>query len=209
MLARGAYAGPVSEYHKPALPGPGLFEAQIADDDPALRSEAGARVATLLVRGTNGSDDSALVERVVGLADEHGLDLVAQLWAHFPASTLPGALWRLYVLRSWVLREPRRAAREFEAGKRFAPVDEVVAGVVDPPGPEEVAHLVDCVVRGIVTSDLSDVLDRAAAFARLVGVGRANLREDPPKSTTSAARLVETAEALQEAAHQERSGALR
>ncbi|MGH3423654.1 MAG: hypothetical protein ACRDO8_02930 [Nocardioidaceae bacterium] len=199
----------MSEFDKPALPGPGLFESRAAAEDPAVRSEAGLRVATLLVRGTNGSDDRELVDRVLNLTDEHGLDLVTELWAHFPADSLPGALWRLYVLRAWVRREPARAAREFAAGKRFSPVDEVVAGVVDPPGPDEVAHLVDSVIRGIVTGDLSDILDRAAAFARVVGIGRANLGEDPPNSTESAARLVETATALQNAARHERLGSLR
>lgn len=199
----------MSEFSKPALPGPARFESQLASEDPAVRSEAGMRVATLLVRGTHESDDRELVERVLSLTDEHGLDLVAELWAHSPAESLPGALWRLYVLRTWVRREPSRAAREFAAGKRFSPVDEVVAGVVDPPGPDEVAELVDNVIRGIVTGDLSDVLDRAAAFARLVGVGRANLGEDPPTSTESAARLVHTAVSLQDAAHRERAGSLR
>lgn len=198
----------MGSFKKPALPGADLFESQPGREDPALRTEAGARVAHLLVRGARNDYDQALVERVLNLADEHGLDTVAELWAHAPGDSLPGALWRLYVLRSWVRSEPHRAAREFEAGKQFAPVDEVVAGVVDPPGPQEVAHLVDTVVRGIVTADLADTLDRAAAFARVVGVGRAHLREDPPRSTSSAALLVETGLALQRAAKQERLGAL-
>lgn len=195
-------------HKKPALPGSDLFDAQPGEEDPALRSEAGSRVATLLVRGARNASDHDLVERVLTLADEHGLDTVAALWSSSPADSLSGALWRLYVLRAWVQREPSRAAREFDAGKRFAPVDEVVAGVVDPPGPAEVAHLADTVIRGLVTGDLADTLDRAAAFARIVGIGRAHLHEEPPASTTSGARLVQMASALQSAATQERAGQL-
>lgn len=198
----------MASYKKPALPGVELFEAQPGDEDPASSSEAGARVATLLVRGARDSDDRAVVERFVGLADEHGLDTVAALWSRSPADSLPGVLWRLYALRAWVRREPAQAAREFEAGRRFAPVDEVVAGVVDPPGPAEVAELVDTVVRGAVIGDLADTLDRAAAFARVVGTGRAHLHEDQPASIRSAAKLVETAAQLQGAAAQERLGQL-
>lgn len=191
------------------MPGAELFEAQAGDDDPAARAEAGARVATLLVRGARDSGDRELVDRVLHLADDEGLDALAELWAGAPVDSLPGALWRLYVLRTWVRREPDLAAREFAAGKRFAPVEEVIAGVVDPPGPDEVAELVDTLIRGVVGSDLASTLDRAAAFSRLVGVGRANLADDPPRSTLSAARLVETAQALQQAARQERLGILR
>ncbi|MDN5854685.1 MAG: hypothetical protein L0K86_17915 [Actinomycetia bacterium] len=199
----------MTQFHRPALPGPELFEAQAGEIDPADRIEAGARVATLLVRGARDSDDQALVDRVVHLADEEGLDALAELWSGAPVDSLAGCLWRLYVLRTWVRRQPDLAAREFAAGKQFAPVDEVIAGVVDPPGPAEVAEVVDTLIRGVVGRDLATTLDRAAAFARLVGVGRAHLADDPPDSTQSAARLVETAQVLQHAARQERLGSLR
>ena len=199
----------MTSFHRPALPGPEHFEAQAEESDPADRVEAGARVATLLVRGARDSEDRALVDRVLHLADEEGLDALAELWSGAPVDSLAGCLWRLYVLRTWVRRQPDLAAREFAAGKQFAPVDEVIAGVVDPPGPTEVAELVDTLIRGVVGPDLAATLDRAAAFARLVGVGRAHLADDPPDSTLSAARLVETAQVLQHAARHERLGLLR
>ncbi|MDO9380292.1 MAG: hypothetical protein Q7T56_15700 [Nocardioidaceae bacterium] len=195
-------------YHRPTFPGEDFFDSLPGDEDPALRAAAGARVATLLVRGARTEDDRGLVERVVNLTDQHGLDTLAELWSGAPADSLAGVLWRLYVLRAWVRREPVRAAREFDAGKRFAPVDEVVAGVVDPPGPQEVAHLVDTVVAGVVSGDFADTLDRASAFARLVGVGRAHLSEDPATSVESAARLVGTANVLRDAARAERTSPL-
>ncbi|MFY0406945.1 hypothetical protein [Solicola sp. PLA-1-18] len=195
-------------HHRPAFLGEDFFDSLPGDDDPALRTAAGARVATLIVRGARTDDDQGLVDRVVRLTDEHGLDTLADLWAGSPTDSLSGVLWRLYVLRAWVRREPARASREFDAGRRFAPVDEVVAGVVDPPGPQEVAHLVDTVVAGVVSGDFADTLDRASAFARLVGVGRAHLSEDPPASVESAARLVATADVLRDAARLERAGSL-
>ena len=51
----------------------------------------------------------------------------------------------------------------------------VVAGVADPPGPDELKAMVDEVLRGIAGSDFADVLFRAAAFARVVATGRAAL----------------------------------
>ena len=195
-------------FHRPSLPGDGAFAELPGDEDPALRAEAGARVATLLVRGARDRGDAAVVERVVRLADEQGLDELAELWAQAPADSLAGALWRLYLLRAAVHRDPAKASREFAAGLTAAPVHHVVAGVVDPPGADEVRELTNTVLRGVVVADLAVALERAAAFARVVAVGRAVLAEDPPASTESAARLVTTAEQLEIAAGLERTGHL-
>ncbi len=197
-----------SSFRRPALPGDALFEALPGDQDPAQRAEAGARVAWLLVRGARNSDDVRVVGRLVRLADDHGLEVLAQLWREAPAESLAGVLWRLYLLRTWVHREPSRAAREFDTGREYAPVHEVVAGVGVPPGPDEVCALVDNLLRGLATGDLAVTLDRAAAFARVVATGRAHLPVDRPESTRTAARLVATAEQLELAGRLERSGDL-
>jgi ABC-type tungstate transport system substrate-binding protein len=63
-----------------------------------------------------------------------------------------------------------------------------------------VVHLADLVLRGLVVGDVPVTLERAAAFARVVALGRAHLGGDP----RSAARLVTTAEQLEAAAHLER-----
>lgn len=195
----------MSEHHKPSLPGPAHFEAQAEGADPAETTAAGHRIAALLVRGARTVSDQGLVDRVLHLADEEGLSIIAELWSRAPADTIAGALWRLYVLRTWVYRQPLQAAREYAAGKSYAPVHEVLAGVVDPPGPEEVIRLVDTVVRGIVTSDLDITLDRAASFAHIIGVGRGQLSSGDPHS---GAKLVDMAHHLHHAAELERRGAL-
>jgi len=195
----------MSEFKKPSLPGAALFEAQADGDDPAELAAAGHRIATLLVRGPRNDADQGLVDRVLHLADEEGLGTIAQLWSHAGADSLAGSLWRLYLLRTWVHRQPDQAAREYAAGKAYAPVHEVLAGVVDPPGPGEVIELVDTVVRGIVGDDFDVTLDRAASFAHIVGVGRAQLDNGDPHS---AAKLVDTALHLRRAAELERAAQL-
>lgn len=192
----------MSEFKRPSLPGPALFEAQADGADPAALAAAGHRIATLLVRGPRSDADRGLVDRVLHLADEQGLDDIADLWSHAAPDSLAGVLWRLYLLRTWVHRQPDQAAREYAAGKTYAPVQEVLAGVVDPPGPDEVMALVDAVVRGIVGSDFDVTLDRAASFAHIVGVGRGQLDSGDPHS---GAKLVDTAMHLRRAAELERS----
>jgi len=199
-------------HHRPSLPGAAHFETLPGSVDPAERSEAADRCATLLVRGAHNTEDEAVVSRVVSLADSEGLDTLAELWAGATADSLAGCLWRLYLLRSWVYADPLAAAREFDAGRRHTPVHEAVAGVVDPPGPDEVKTLVDQVLRGVVRGDFADTLYRAAAFARVAAAGRAHIGSvraaSPYESDLSAAKLLTMGEQLEHAARLESHGEL-
>jgi hypothetical protein len=194
------------------MPGAAHFETLPGAEDPAVRSEAADRCATLLVRGAHGTDDEAVVSRVVSLADSEGIETLADLWASSPADSLAGCLWRLYLLRAWVYADPAAAAREFDAGRRHTPVHEAVAGVVEPPGPDEVRQLVDAVLRGVVHGDFADTLYRAAAFARVAAAGRAHIGASnaptPYHSDLSAAKLVTMADQLENAATLELAGEL-
>jgi len=196
--------------HRPALPGEAAFTTRIGDVDPAVRSEAADRCATLLVRGPRDAGDEAVVDRVVHLADNEGLDAIAELWSTAPPDSLAGCLWRLYLIRSWVYADPVAAAHEFDLGRRHLPVQEAVAGVTDPPGPEDVQRLADTVLRGVRVGDFADTLFRAAAFARVAAVGRAH-RDHAGGSydrDVSAARLLTMAEQLEAAGRLELAGRL-
>ena len=193
---------------RPIMPGNKLFESLPGAADPATVTEAAHRTAELLVRGVRKSEDAEVHARVVKLADEYGLDELAELWSDSPADSLPGALWRLYVLRSWVHANADEVSREFRIGREYAEVHAVVAGVAEPPGPAEVRDMVDAVLRGVATGDFATTLDRAAAFARIIATGRAHLADDGYDQVLSAAKLVETADQLQTAARSERAGQL-
>lgn len=194
------------------MPGAARFDTLPGEADPAVRSEAADRCATLLVRGAHDTDDDEMISRVVSLADSEGLETLADLWASSPADSLAGCLWRLYLLRSWVYADPAGAAREFDAGRAHTPVHEVVAGVVEPPGPDEVRQLVDLVLRGVVQGDFADTLYRAAAFARVAAAGRAHIGASqaatPYQSDLSAAKLLTMAGQLELAAKRETQGDL-
>jgi hypothetical protein len=181
-------------------PGAEFFADILGGDDPARVSEAADRAANLLVRGVRGSEDPAVAERVLHLADTEGIETIAEVWSGSPADSLAGCLWRLFVLRSWVYADPTQVAREYDAGRHTAQVAQVLAGVADPPGPEELRTMVDEVLRGIAGSDFADVLFRAAAFARVVATGRAALDEagDPEIQ-----RMLLLAEQLEAAGHEE------
>ena len=188
------------QHHRPMKPGAGFFAEILGGQDPALVSEAADRAANLLVRGAGGSDDPAVAERVLHLAETEGIETIAEVWSGSPADSLAGCLWRLFVLRSWVYADPTAVAREYDAGRRTAQVAQVVAGVADPPGPEELKTMVDEVLRGIAAGEFADVLFRAAAFARVVATGRATLEDT---SEVEVARMLLLAEQLEAAGHVE------
>lgn len=176
-------------------PGERFLEAVAGGVDPVEVREAADRAATLLVRGARTSDDPGIAERLLHLADTEGIESIAEVWAGSPADTLAGCLWRLYLLRSWVYADPVGVAREYDAGRSRARVAEVVAGVANPPGPDELKTMIDGVLRGIAYGDFADVLLRAAAFARVVAFGR--------EETPTAVRMLGLSEELEAAGHAE------
>ena len=192
------------------IPGDAFFDAIEGAADPALVAELAERTAELLVRGAQESDDAHLAERVVHVAEDEGLEALAELWAAALPSSTAGSLWRLYLLREWVHAQPVEAARQFDAGRHVAQGDHVVAGVAEPPGPEELRLMADAVLRGIAHSEFADVLLRAAAFARVVAEGRADrstagrLGADLPGQ--QAAPMQELADQLEQAARLELAG---
>ncbi len=186
-------------HHRPMTPGDRFFEAIEAGADPAAVAEAADRAATIIVRGARTADQEAIGERLLHLAETEGIETIAELWSGAPADSLAGCLWRLYLLRQWVYADPVAVARQFDAGRAHAEVASTVAGVADPPGPDELKTMVDHVLRGIAVSEFADVLFRAAAFARVVATGRAVL-EVP---AAEASRMQTLADQLERAARLE------
>lgn len=181
-------------HRRPALLSPGSFDS-IADAglDPAVLTQVAHETAAALLRVGRESDDPAVTRRLIELVEEVGLTTIAQLWADHPARSLPGALWRLYVLREWVVRDPAGASRDYTEGVRFADVAGVVAGAASPPGPDEMRDLADAILRGVFDGDVAVALHRAAAFCRVVSAGRASSGAGPeagagPDSGASQAR---------------------
>src|SRR6476659_15124 len=98
---------------RPALLGKVALETFGGAPDPAALAEAAHATASLLVESGRATSDEVARARLVALVDEVGLDTIADLWAQRPPRSLPGALWRLYVLREWVQRDAVAAALDF------------------------------------------------------------------------------------------------
>ena len=204
---------PTRPPRRPALFGPAAMDAAVGGCDPALRAEAAHLTADALLQHGRATRDPDETRRLVALADVHGLDEVALLWADRPADTLPGTLWRIYALRAGVRQDPAGMARAYQAGRVRAQVHEVVAGAADPPGPEQLCDLADAILTGVFSGDLGVALERAAAFCRVLATGTAllaDLEVDPVahRCTRRAADLTGTAGQLEHAARLWRLDAL-
>ncbi|MFK5582404.1 MULTISPECIES: hypothetical protein [unclassified Serinicoccus] len=190
---------PRRRFHRPTLRPPEALEGAADEVDPLEVAEAAHRTAEMVVaRGREAADDGRLAAKLVGLVEEVGLATVAQLWSDRPARSLPGALWRLYLLHEWVLRQPEEVGRQFETGAGHAEVYRAIAGVAEPPDPESLRRLTDQILRGVFNGDLAIALERASAFCHVMAVGLADpAGEDIPREqVTRAARLRDTADDL-------------
>ena len=137
------------------------------DLEPFAREElAAATAAAVITHGRSGGGS------MVDLADRVGLDTLAELWRTEQPSSLPGALWALYLLRRWCQSNGDEVTRLWRAGRPYAPADEVVAGVSDDADPAAMAQLADAVLRGAYHGDFDVALERAAAFFRVIASGR-------------------------------------
>ncbi len=162
-------------HHRPAFMSPSAMEAHGGAYDPTEEIHAAHETASALVHAGRAAADPELTTRLVAIVDDIGLSTLAELWSQRPARSLPGALWRLYVLREWVRRAPEEASREYAAGMRFTTPDHAVAGAAEPPGPVEMGRVIDEILRGVFEGDLAVALERAAAFCRVVSAGRADV----------------------------------
>nr|WP_306270225.1 hypothetical protein [Ornithinimicrobium sp. HY1793] len=193
--------GPV-RFHKPIPLPPDSIDATTPAPDQLEAAEMAHRSAAVLVDRGRASDDPELLQRLMDLPRTVGLQTLAEVWSARPARTLPGALWRLYVLDEWVQRAPEVVAEAFTAGASRAEVYRVISGVVEPPRPEDLRELTHQILSGVYEGDLDVALERAAAFCHVTATGLAVLHEDDGESSRSeqlrrAARLQETATDLQ------------
>lgn len=191
---------------RPSYQEPAALEALGERSDPIAELHAAHETAAVLLHAGQAADDPAVTRRLVALVDEIGLPTLADLWAGRPAHSLPGALYRLYLLREWMTRNPDAVAREYAAGIRHAEPNHAVAGI-EPPGPNEVKRVADEILRGAFTGDFAMALDRAAAFCSVAVQGRAELAR---RSTdlASAGRLQHLGRDLTACARLWREGAL-
>lgn len=175
------------QFHRPARLDPEVAEAIEGGEDPAVASELAHRTAQALVGGFPEPDDARgpepiTREGVVAVVAAHGVDAVAELWADSPATTLPGALWRLFLVREWLRRDPELIARRYAAvvdltGAGPEVLARLEAALVEArpvPSPERLRAALDGALDGAQGADapgLAPLLAATADFLRALAAG--------------------------------------
>ncbi len=151
------------------------YPAELMMDPADVSAIAHATASALLSRGQS-TRDTKVREELVRFSDENGLDTLAELWSQAHPLTLPGALWRLFLVRAVVQHNPEGASHLFQRGIDNLPtIDAVVAGAPDSVSSEDFSRVLDDILRGAFQGDLAHALDRAAAVATAVSAGAISL----------------------------------
>lgn len=167
------------DFHKPVRRPAEVFDRFYSGEDPGEVLRVAHSTAQALLARARRDTTGQVVDRLVAFTDEHGLDDIAELWSRSLATSLPGALWRLYLLQRMIHDDAPTAALLYERGRTaLDSADPLVAGAPVPAGPEELVALVDTILRGLFEGDFAVALDRAAAFCRVEASGATHLADD-------------------------------
>lgn len=199
---------------------PAQLDAMLVDQlsggvDPQELSNMSHTTAASLLDRVHHTQDAEVVSRVLTLVEREGVDLVAELWSSADAESLPGILWRLYMLRTWMRRNREQISRLWRVGEPVATAASAIAGVDQAPTEQDIAITADSILSGAFTGDFAVALDRASAFCSVIATGlvaEAKHRAQQEHTAASIAgpdarHLLKTAKSLANTAKEFRAGA--
>lgn len=167
------------QFHRPVRRPPVAFDNIVGEADPAEQSRVAHATASALLERARSDESGVVTERLLAFASEHGIDEIAELWSHAPARSLPGALWRLYLLQIAIRSDASLTALLYERGRvELHTADAAIAGAPAPADPGELVDLVDAILRGVFRGDFSVALERAAAYCRVQASGATHTADD-------------------------------
>ena len=205
------------DFHKPTQYSGDKFDTFEGGEDPAQIMRVAHDTANALLSRARATDDTEVIERLVAYTDANGIDALAELWARSSPRSLPGALWRIYLIRVLIRQDATGTSFLFQRGLDMLPtIDALVAGAPMPTGPDEITALADQILRGLFRGDFAVALDRAASFSRILAAGCTSAADDadptnPERATeltTRADRLAQTADEFAGCARLYRAGSL-
>lgn len=200
---------------RPAMLDAARAEAIVGDEDPASLAAVAHTAAWALMGVGDETFTDEDVARLRKTVRTRGVDTIAHVWSRSPEFTLPGALWRLYLLHEWYHRDPHLVEARYADGSRAPIIQGLEAPVALRP-----LHLimdeVDALLRGDLTDDdLEDVLAQASRAMRVLAAGEAGALwiEDPTdplahRVTMRHSALLATADELDTAAREASVGTL-
>lgn len=208
--------GMVAKFSRPINLPASQFEYLPGGDDPSQQHAVAETTAWALLHRVRTHPEPKIVARILQHAATSGVDDMAQLWQYASPKSLPGVLWRLYLLRRAAQINSKQIADFYRAGMHDYSVESVVAGVSNPATPESVVSVCEQILSGIFVGDFAVALDRAWGYCRVVAIGAAHLatqreQDDPAHAqllTKRSARYLQISQELAAAAAAWRNGTL-
>lgn len=160
--------------------------------DPQQLDEMAHATAQALLDRVRASKDPELVQRVLTLVDREGVGIIAELWAKSMPDTLPGTLWRLYALRTWMRRNGSSLPRLWTLGEPTEGAASAITGIEEYPTADDIAVTADSILAGAFTGDFAVALDRASVFVTVItrGIMRQRHLKEPDRTVRN---LLQTA----------------
>ena len=173
------------QFHRPARLDPEAAEQIEGSTDTAVASELAHRAAQALIGGfpgTDSDDDPITRSGVVSAVATNGVDDIAELWADSPATTLPGTLWRLFLVREWIRRDPELVTRRYATVVDLTGADTAATARLEAalgearavPAPADLRERLDAVLAGGVEDSVTEIaplLTATADFLRALAAG--------------------------------------
>ena len=216
------------QFHRPARLDPEAAEQIEGSTDTAVASELAHRAAQALIGGFPGTeteDDPITRSGVVAAVAANGIDDIAELWADSPATTLPGTLWRLFLVREWIRRDPELVARRYATVIDLTGADDATSARLESalgearpaPSPTDLRERLDAVLAGSVEGSVTEIaplLSATAGFLRALAAGsnpvwiEDDTDELADRVTRRDSALLATADELTDAARRASAGLL-
>ncbi|UYO97902.1 DNA-directed RNA polymerase subunit beta [Microbacterium sp. M28] len=183
----------MSEFRRPVRRPSASFDNIAGTSGAAEKARIAHATASALIARARADESGESTERLIAFTADHGIDEIAELWSAAPAVSLPGALWRLYLLQLAIHNDPQTVALLYERGRvELATVDTLVAGAPAPASPEELVVVIDEILRGAFRGDFAIALERAAAFCRVHASGATHVADDYETTETERASELTT-----------------
>ena len=158
---------------RPAMLDAARAEAIVGDEDPAATAAVAHTAAWALMGVGDETFTDADVARLRETVRTRGVDTIAHVWSRSPEFTLPGALWRVYLLHEWYHRDPLLVAERYADGMR-APIIQGLEAPVELRPLNLIMEEIDSLLRGDLTDDdLDYVLAQASRAMRVLAAGEA------------------------------------
>ncbi|MDO5025365.1 MAG: hypothetical protein Q4E03_02475 [Trueperella sp.] len=160
----------MNQPRRPAQLRPEQIELIEGEVDTAATSELAHTTAQAVVLPRNPQTElePQAAARIQEIIAAEGIDSIAETWANSPHDSLPGVLWRGYLLREWVRRFGTEVELRFAAAQKVAQQD-APEKLTQVSTPAQVRAQWDTVLRGNFTGDFAAVLRESARFTDFLG----------------------------------------